>query len=143
MENAKGKDQRVMVQVAQDINGIVLRSEEKGANPMAGVNAVTDVLERRVERYKSRSYRSAHAKIPRKNVSIRTIDAPNGLAEVVLVSEGTMESQGVVVRVKRFPIKPIDGGRRSLSDGVARPRFLHVFGQRDRLAQPSIQAPRW
>lgn len=107
MENTKGKDQRVVVQVTLDINGTDLRSEEKGANTMAAVNAVTDVLDRRVERYKSRSYRSAQAKKPGKNVSIRTIDAPNDLAEVVPVSEGTIESQRVVVRVKRFPIKPM------------------------------------
>ena len=143
MENTKGKDQRVVVQVTLDINGTDLRSEEKGANTMAAVNAVTDVLDRRVERYKSRSYRSAQAKKPGKNVSIRTIDAPNDLAEVVPVSEGTYRIPRGRGPGKAFPYQTYDGGRYSLSDGVARPLFLHVFGQRDCPAQPSVQAPRW
>ena len=108
VELAKGssRDQtgKVVAQVTLDIDGSVLRGEERGANAMAAVDSAVDVMDRRVERYKGKAYRSLQAKKSGRGDSIRSADAPPPAAEE---EDEVVSADGRVVRVKRFPIKPM------------------------------------
>jgi len=106
-ESARVQDQRVVVQVTLDINGTVLRGEERGANALAALDSAIDVMDRRLERYKGKVYRSEQTKKAGKNVSIRTLEAPSTAHEEGSTSDEIVESMGKVVRIKRFPIKPM------------------------------------
>ena len=46
-ENTRVQDQRVVVQVTLDIGGTFLRAEERGANAVAAVDSVTNVMDRK------------------------------------------------------------------------------------------------
>ena len=50
-----------LAQVILDVKGYMLRGEEWGANAKAAMDSVTDVMYRRVERYKGKVYRSEQA----------------------------------------------------------------------------------
>ena len=110
VELAKGsnRDQtgKVVAQVTLDIDGSVLRGEEGGANAVAAVDSVIDIMDRRVERYKGKAYRSLQAKKSGRGGSIRTADAPPPAAEEDDEDE-VVSADGRVVRVKRFAIKPM------------------------------------
>ena len=106
-ENTQAQDHRVVAQVTLDIDGAVLRGEERGANAMAAVDSVVAVMDRRVERYKGKFYRSKQVKKTGGNVSIRTLDLPTAPSEEADDGAEVLEAEGRVVRIKRFPIKPI------------------------------------
>lgn len=105
-QNTQSQDHRVVVQITLDIEGTVLRGEERGANAMAAIDSVISVLDRRIERYKGKSYKSKKAKKAGKNLSIRTLDVDRDETEVSDEDE-IMDASGRVVRVKRFPVKPM------------------------------------
>ena len=105
--NSRVQDHRAVAQVTLDISGAVLRGEERGANAMAALDAAMDVMDRRVGRYKGKAYKSEQAKKTGKNVSIRTLQAPPAPVETELTQEDVLEAEGKVVRVKRFPVKPV------------------------------------
>ena len=108
VELARGssRDQtgKVVAQVTLDIDGSVLRGEERGANAMAAVDSAIDVMDRRVERYKGKVYRSMQAKKSGRGDSIRIADAPPPTTEE---EDEVVFEDGSVVKVKRFPIKPM------------------------------------
>ena len=107
MENTRAQDHRVVAQVTLDINGTVLRGEERGANAMAAVNSVVGVMDRRVERYKGKVYKSGQAKKTGRNTSIKSLDVPPVSSDAASDDTEIQSSEGRVVRVKRFPIKPM------------------------------------
>ena len=74
---------------------------------MAAVDSVIDVMDRRLERYKSKAYRSEQAKKAGKNVSIRMLEAPDVPPVQNTDDDEVVEAEGRVVRIKRFPIKPM------------------------------------
>ncbi len=45
-----------------NVDGSLLRAEQRVANAVEAINLVAGVLDRRIERYKSRTYRSERAK---------------------------------------------------------------------------------
>ena len=104
-QSTRSQDDRGVVQVTLDIEGTVLRVEERGANAMSAIDSVVAVMDRRVERYKGKVYKSQRTQKTGKNVSIRTVDAPPVQGDAS--DEEVVEVVGKVVRVKRFPIKPM------------------------------------
>ena len=91
---------RYVVQLTVNCNGTYLRAEERGPRLLAAIDAAADVLSRQVRRFKERSYHSE-----------RRADA-KGTARVEQppVEEAEVEEElvlGKVVRVKRFPMKPM------------------------------------
>ena len=94
-------DQRYCAQVTLDVNGSVLRSQERGLTAQAAIDAATDSLDRRLRRLKARLYRSERGK--RTGESIR-FDEPEERREADAAEE---EAEGAVVRTKRFPMKPM------------------------------------
>lgn len=106
-ESTRAQDDRVVAQVTLGIDGSVLRGEERGANAIAAVDSVVAVMDRRVERYKGKFYRSKQVKKTGKNVSIRTLDISTAPAEEAAADAEVLEADERVVRTKRFPIKPM------------------------------------
>ncbi|MCJ7655224.1 MAG: ribosome-associated translation inhibitor RaiA, partial [Dehalococcoidia bacterium] len=96
-ENTKSPQGRFVAQVTLKSKGVLLRGEEEGERVRVAVNAVAEVLERQIERYKGKLYEKG------RGVS---------LARQAAVLEGTAASEAYkdspsVVRVKRFAVKPM------------------------------------
>ena len=102
--NAKAQDQRIVAQATLDIDGTVLRGEERGASATAAVDSVIQVMDRRIERYKGKVYRS---KKTGKVVSLSSVEAADAVVEEEPADEELEAVDGKVVRMKRFPIKPM------------------------------------
>lgn len=83
---------RHIVEVTAALNGMLLRGEEASHDMYASIDLVTDKLERQIRKYKTRIFRR------------RT---PNGREELAATTETVAEEDGKVVKVKRFPIKPV------------------------------------
>ena len=106
-ENTRAQDARIVAQITLDIDGAVLRGEERGANAVAAMDSVINVMDRRVERYKGKVYKSRQVKKAGKNLSLRTLEAPPIAPEQSPAVEEIAEAEGKVVRIKRFPMKPM------------------------------------
>ena len=52
----------MVAQVTLNVDESLLGAEQRAANAVEAINLVTGVLDRRIERYKSRTYRSERAK---------------------------------------------------------------------------------
>ena len=102
-EATRSQQDRIVAQVTLNCNGAILRGEERAPTINAAIDAVAEVLDRRVRRLKGKLYRSEQNRKSGKASSIRAIDAPvapEEREEEPLVAEG-------VIRVKRFPVKPM------------------------------------
>jgi len=58
----RSQSDRMVAQVTLNLDGSLLRAEQRVANSVEAINLVAGVLDRRIERYKSRTYRSERAK---------------------------------------------------------------------------------
>lgn len=106
-ENARAQEQRIVAQATLDIDGTVLRGEERGASATTAVDSVIQVLDRRIERYKGKVYRSKQAKKTGKVVSLSNVEAADVVMEEEPDDEELEAVEGKVVPVKRFPMKPM------------------------------------
>ncbi len=88
-ENTKSAGDRYIAQVTIDSHGTLLRGEVKGTNINAAIDDAVDVLNRQIERFKGRLYRSQrkNKKTPRKDLHLEEMP------------------DSKVVKTKRFPIK--------------------------------------
>lgn len=102
-EPTRSQQDRIVVQVTLDVNGDILRGEQRAASTTAAINAVAEVLDRRIERYKSRTYRSERA---RQLPPLRTQEAEE-MAQPRDVIEGELLPDDTLVRVKGFHMKPL------------------------------------
>lgn len=106
-EHVRSQGQRVVAQLTLDINGVVLRGEERGHNVTAALDAAVDLLDRRIDRYKGKSYRVEQTKRAVRRGQglpdqLGEADAP-GAAE----AEEESSPRAAVVKSKSFPIKPM------------------------------------
>jgi len=88
---------RHIVEVTAEVNGLILRGEEATNDMYASIDLVADKLEKQLQRYRSR---------------LRRRSAPGAEAEAQMVAasegeEAVAEVDGKVVKVKRFPVKPV------------------------------------
>ena len=101
-ENAR----RYVVQLTVNCNGTYLRAEERGPRLLPAIDAAADVLSRQVRRYKDRVYRrDKHFKAKGAALAGKG-PVPEEVEEVEEEQEKETVS-GRVVRVKRFPVKPM------------------------------------
>ena len=98
-EPTRSQKDRVVAQVTLDVNGAILRSEQRAANTRSAINAAAEVLSRLIERYKSRAYRSERA---RRSQPQQIDPASETLPADTQDQEGDLLPDGAVVRVKRF-----------------------------------------
>ena len=95
-EKTKAPQQRFIVQLTVNGNGILLRSQERGANLFTAIDKVATVINRQIGRYKGKLH---DKRIGKKG----NPPARSGLNEE---TETTKPSRRVV-KVKRFTIKPM------------------------------------
>jgi putative sigma-54 modulation protein len=96
LEKTKSQADRYGVQVTMSTNHTILRAEERGEELLATIDAAMDVMDRRISRYKGKLY--ARGK------------SGSGKAEMPLEAAAPSperEVRGRVVKLKRFPIKPM------------------------------------
>lgn len=89
LENTKSVGERYIAQITIDSHGTLLRGEVKGTSINAAIDDAVDILNRQIERFKGKLYRSQRKKrlTPRKDLPLDE------------------ELERKVVRTKRFAIK--------------------------------------
>ena len=102
-EPTRSQRDRIVAQVTLDVGGSVLRAEQRSSSTTEAINSVAEVLDRRIERYKSHAYRSERA---RQNVPLRTQQAED-LSQTVSEETRGMLPDGDLVRVKQFDMVPM------------------------------------
>lgn len=101
--SARSEGERIVAQMTISATGNTLRGQETGQNLFAAIDAVADVMDRQIRRYKTRTSRSKRKGSDR--IQEQATDAavlPDDLPEDAVVSDF-----GQVVRSKRFPMKPM------------------------------------
>lgn len=97
-EMTKSAENRFVAQVTITTHGTLLRGEERASNVYAAIDTVVDVLNRQIERFKDKLYRSRRRITP-----FRREEAAEEVQEEKV--EEAKESR--IVKVKRFPVKPM------------------------------------
>ncbi len=97
-EMTKAAENRYVVQVTINSHGTLLRGEERSSNIFAAVDSVVDVLTRQIERFKGKLYRSKRRAPSKEQIAAEL----SGLEE-----EAEVEDERAIVKVKRFPVKPM------------------------------------
>jgi len=92
---------RYVVQLTVNCNGTYLRAEERGPRLLAAIDAAADVMSRQVRRFKERSYHSGRRAEAKETARI---EQPEVEEEEEVEEEFVL---GKVVRIKRFPMKPM------------------------------------
>lgn len=100
-EDTRSKENRYVVEVTVDAKGVFLRGEERGPDIFSAVDAVAQVMERQIRRYKERRqgkkrYRSKSDKMP---LPVEDIEP--------VVDEEEEEEEIKPIKYKRFPVAPM------------------------------------
>ena len=102
---AKGEDGRFVVQVTISANGSFLRAEERNYDIVAAVDAATTVLDRQTKRFKERKVLRSERRVDKDH---RTPGVDDGAEpEEAPLPPNAEIVEGRVVRMKRFPMKPM------------------------------------
>ena len=106
--SARSQAERIVVQMTIATNTYTLRGQETGLNLFGAIDAVTDVMDRQIQRYKGKVYRTAQAKKSARAASGR-VDNPLATMEETEIELGdaVLAEMGKVIRTKRFPMKPM------------------------------------
>ena len=102
-EPTRAQRHRVVAQVTMTVGGSILRSEQRGSNIKAAINSAAEVLSRRIERYKGRTYCSERA---RHTTSLASQQAEE-VARIDFPAEGEVLADGNLVRIKKFEMEPM------------------------------------
>ncbi len=92
-EKTKSPQQHFVVQVTLDSNGTLLRGEERGQDLFQAIDKVAQRMDRQIEHYKGKLYRRGRGSSPLRGEFNQETESEEGLKEVV--------------KVKRFPVKPM------------------------------------
>lgn len=92
-EKTKSPEQHFVVQVTLNSNGTLLRGEERGQDLFQAIDKVAQRMDRQIEHYKGKLYRKGRGSSPLRGEFNREIEPRERLKEVV--------------KVKRFPVKPM------------------------------------
>ena len=106
---SRSETDRFVAQMTISASGATLRGQESGLTLFAAVDAVADVMDKQIRRYKGRAYRTAQARRSARGQAIRE-DVGAMLEEIaadVEDEDDTIEELGKVVRVKQFEMKPM------------------------------------
>ena len=105
----RSETDRFVAQMTINASGATLRGQETGLTLFAAVDAVTDVMDKQIRRYKGRAYRTSQARRSARSQAMR--EDVGALLEDVSSDEEdreeSLEEIGRVVRVKRFSMKPM------------------------------------
>jgi len=92
-EETKQPDQRFVVQVTLDSNGVLIRAQERADDVRTAVDRVVDALANRIARYKGRRFAKGKD-------SVRTMESAQQ-------AEAAPSEPRRVVKTKRFTLKPM------------------------------------
>jgi len=92
-KTAKEEANRFIAQITLRGRGFILRAEERADNIKAAFDLVIDKIERQIERYKGKKYRSRAGATP---------------VSELLTEEITEEPSPIIVRRKKFTLVPMD-----------------------------------
>jgi putative sigma-54 modulation protein len=119
-ENAR----RYVVQLTVNCDGTYLRAEERGSRLLPTIDAAADVLSRQARRYKEKVYHSdKHVKARQAALVGKPAEPEEAEEEPEEQGEEDEEIEivlGRVVRVKRFPVKPM-----SEEEAIEQMELLH------------------
>ncbi len=101
-EATRAQRDRVVVQVTLNVNGTLLRAQQRASNTKAAVNAVAHALDRQIQRYKGQVYRSE-----REARGALEFDAVTEQANEGALAETELGRIGTLSRVKRFDMEPM------------------------------------
>ena len=99
----RSHNDRMVAQVTLNVDGSLLRAEQRAANAIEAINLVAGVLDRRIERYKSRTYRSERT---RQAVPLGAQQAEEEF-QANAYGDSEVLNDGNLVRVKRFEMNPM------------------------------------
>ena len=94
---------RITIQATIKLGHAVLRAEQRASSANAAIDSVVDILERKIGKFKSQTYRSKRGK---KSTPLRVLQA-EGAEQTVDPREGTILSDGTLLRLKQFPMEPM------------------------------------
>ena len=101
------KARRYEVQLTVNCDGTYLRAEERGTRLLPAIDAAADILSRQARRFKEKVYhRDKHVKARQAALAGKAAE-PEEVEEEREEDEETEILLGRVVRVKRFPVKPM------------------------------------
>jgi putative sigma-54 modulation protein len=91
-EKTKSPQQRFVVRVTIDSSGTLLRGEERGEDLFTAIDKVTTVMNRQIEHYKGKLYEKGRGSSFTRSKFSEAVET---------------RPQRSVVKVKRFPVKPM------------------------------------
>lgn len=128
---ARSQTDRFTAQMTIKVSGATLRGQESGLSLFAAVDAVADVMDKQIRRYKGKAYRtfqarkSARGQAMRQNASAMQDDVSDAHDpyDPDNTAADTPDDLGKIVRVKRFAMKPM-----SIEDAIMEMELLdHDF----------------
>ncbi|UCH86019.1 MAG: ribosome-associated translation inhibitor RaiA [Dehalococcoidia bacterium] len=116
-ENAR----RYVVQLTVNCDGTYLRAEERGSRLLPAIDAAADILSHQARRYKEKVYhRDKHVKARQAALAGKAAEPAEVEEEEEREEEETEIVLGRVVRIKRFPVKPM-----SEEEAIEQMELLH------------------
>jgi putative sigma-54 modulation protein len=98
-----GETYRVQVTLVGE-HGVILRGEEQAGDLFSAVDAVQQVLERQIKRYKEKYWRRGRG---RKGERITPVEAEPAPVVVATAEDEEESPQPVVIRTKQFSLRPM------------------------------------
>lgn len=127
---AKGEEGRYVVQVTVSVNGAYLRAEERAFDLLAAVDSTVDALDRQAKRFKETKILRSERRVSKDE---RLPQEP-GEKRPALPQDSEL-ILGRVVRIKRFPMKPMTEAEAiEQMEALGHDFFLFQDADRDTLA---------
>ena len=101
--STRAQSDRITIQATIKSGGTLLRAEQRASNANVAIDAVVDILERKIDKFKSQAYRSKRAK---KITPFRVLQA-EAAEQPVSSSEGEILADGTLIRLKQFLMEPM------------------------------------
>ncbi len=101
--SARSQPNLIVAQMTLATGGRILRGQESDLSLFAAIDAVTDVMDRQIRRYKGKAYRNAQGKKAGKDTPLFADDS----TDFEDMEDAYIPELGGVVRTKRFPMKPM------------------------------------
>ena len=93
-KTAREANNRYVAQITLRGRGFILRAEERADEIKPAIDLVMDKIERQIERYKGKKYRSRAGAVPAAELLAKEVDVE--------------ESQPLIARRKKFTLVPMD-----------------------------------
>ena len=103
--SARSQEDRINAQMTLTTKGNVLRGQKRGLNLYSAIDAVADVMDRQIRRFKGKVYRSEQGRRGGKAASVPEGAFPEDVDDAVVVDSEADEPK--VLRRKRFAMKPM------------------------------------